>query len=145
MLKRTGFDGYREFGGFLLPTQIGWQSQISTGMIRYGSIEVNAVEESDLKMPIQSIQSAAQLDDSRERPARKQAATDIGYPRHRPALVSGPRKVSPLIPSARGRGKRIFSAQHFPARGEFYAWQQILPLRGREGRGENSPKQNFAH
>lgn len=50
-LKETKFGDYREVDGFLLPTQIGWQVQVSTGMIHYSSIEVNAVEESALKMP----------------------------------------------------------------------------------------------
>jgi len=62
-LKQTKFGNYRELGGFLLPTQVAWQSQIRSGTIQYSSIEVNAVEESALKMPIQP---AAQLDDSRE-------------------------------------------------------------------------------
>jgi len=61
--KQTKFGDYREFGGFLLPTQIGWHVQVSTGMIHYSSIEVNAVEASALKIPIQS---AGELDDSRE-------------------------------------------------------------------------------
>jgi hypothetical protein len=61
-LKETKFGDYREFGGFLLPTRIGWQSVNTSGTIRYNSIELNDVEESALKMPIQS---AAQLGDSR--------------------------------------------------------------------------------
>ncbi len=63
VLKQTKFGDYREFGGFLLPTRLAWQSPVSSGLIQFVSIEVNGVEESALKMPIQS---ALQLDDSRE-------------------------------------------------------------------------------
>ena len=52
VLTRTSFDDYREFGGFLLPTRIDWQSDNSAGMIRYSSIELNDLEEPALKRPV---------------------------------------------------------------------------------------------
>lgn len=55
VLTRTSFEDYREFGGFLLPTRIGWQSDTSSGTIRYCSIELNDVEESALKMPARTV------------------------------------------------------------------------------------------
>jgi hypothetical protein len=54
VLRRISFDDYRKFGGFLLPTQIDWQSNTTSGTIRYSSIELNDVKESALKMPIRS-------------------------------------------------------------------------------------------
>jgi len=55
VLTRTSFDDYRECGGFLLPTRIGWQSDTSSGTIRYSSIELNNVEESALKIPARPV------------------------------------------------------------------------------------------
>jgi len=61
VLTRTSFDDYREFGGFLLPTRIGWQSDTSSGTIRYSSIELNHVEESALKMPARPVAQPGNL------------------------------------------------------------------------------------
>lgn len=60
-LKKTKFGDYREFDGFLLPTRLAWQSPASSGLVQFASIEVNGVDDSSVKMPIQS---ATQLDNS---------------------------------------------------------------------------------
>jgi choloylglycine hydrolase len=50
-LWKTSLGEYHEFAGFELPTRIAEQSMLGSRVMRYQSIELNAVDPSDLKMP----------------------------------------------------------------------------------------------
>jgi hypothetical protein len=61
-LFKYTYGDYREFGGFKLPTRIGWQSKWSRGVAEYESIELNAVDESALQMPPHSAKEIVHRD-----------------------------------------------------------------------------------
>lgn len=48
--QKTTFDNYRAFGGFLMPTHIVSQDETGSYPLQFDSVEINSVQERDLKM-----------------------------------------------------------------------------------------------